>query len=104
LERGKSAHTSSCLGASTLPSRSLTKARTSSCVTAWPGRSWMTAVTRSPHFSSGSPMTAQSGVLVVARHHQRSADYDLAALARPEQLPFVVRDRDQGERSGTPGR
>ena len=60
LERGRSGQTSTCLGALTLPSRSLTKARTSPAVTVRPGSGWTTAVTRSPHFSSGSPTTAQS--------------------------------------------
>ncbi len=60
LERGRSAQTSTCLGALTLPIRSLTKAISSAGSTCCPARSWTTAVTRSPHFSSGSPTTAQS--------------------------------------------
>ena len=60
FERGRSAQTSTCLGALTLPIRSLTNAASSSGATGSSPRSCTTAVTRSPHFSSGSPTTAQS--------------------------------------------
>jgi hypothetical protein len=36
-------------------------------------------------------------VLVVAGHHQRAADHDLAPLAPVEQVPVVIHDRDGGE-------
>ena len=78
LDRGRSGQISTCLGALTLPSRSLTKIRTSSEVTLCPARSWTTAVTRSPHFSSGNPMTAQSCTAGWAsRTCSTSAEYTL---------------------------
>ena len=61
LDRGRSAQTSTCLGALTLPMPLLDEG-----ASARPGRaappacSCTTAMTRSPHFSSGRPMTAQS--------------------------------------------
>ena len=57
-ERGSSGHSSICLGALTDPMRALTNAISSSGSMSALGS--ITAVTRSPHLSSGSPTTAQS--------------------------------------------
>ena len=60
FERGSSVQTSTCLGAFTLPIRSFTNAISSAASVVAPGLSSTTASTRSPHFSSGRPITAQS--------------------------------------------
>src|SRR6202022_4052680 len=60
LERGRSSQTSICLGVLTLPTRCFTKADTAATSTVRPALGCTTATTRSPHFSSGKPMTAQS--------------------------------------------
>ena len=57
-ERGSSGHSSTCLGALTDPIRAFTNATSSSGSTS--ALASITAVTRSPHLSSGSPTTAQS--------------------------------------------
>ena len=72
LERGRSLQTSTCLGALTLPIRALTNAVSSAVSADWPGRSCTTAVTRSPHFSSGQP---DDGAVLHGRVlHQRLLD------------------------------
>src|ERR1700676_49335 len=60
LERGRSSQTSICLGVLTLPSRCFTKVDNAATSTVRPALGCTTATTRSPHFSSGKPMTAQS--------------------------------------------
>src|ERR1700733_1165337 len=60
LERGRSSQTSICLGVLTLPTRCFTKADSAATSTVRPALGCTTATTRSPHFSSGKPMTAQS--------------------------------------------
>src|ERR1700739_714170 len=60
LERGRSSQTSICLGVLTLPTRCFTKADSAATSTVRPALGCTTATTRSPHFSSGNPMTAQS--------------------------------------------
>src|SRR5262245_52662622 len=60
LERGRSTQTSICLGVLTLPTCCFTKADTAATSTVRPALGCTTATMRSPHFSSGNPMTAQS--------------------------------------------
>jgi probable F420-dependent oxidoreductase len=60
VERGRSGQTYTCLGAFTLPIRSLANATSSASDSSASACGWTTATTRSPHFSSGSPTTPQS--------------------------------------------
>src|SRR5207249_4493498 len=60
LDRGRSAHTRTSLGALTLPSNPFANSRSSEAETSRPAWNCTTAVTCSPHFECGNPTTAQS--------------------------------------------
>ena len=72
LERGRSGQTSTCLGALTLPSRSLTNARTSPAVTVRPGMA--------PTASPGAAYAILDGLFQQALLHHLAGQSDAGSV------------------------